>query len=482
MTAPTFVRRRLARALGLMLITAPASGLVGCGGGGGSSSTPVPTQPPSFTSAATASVVENVTGAFYTLTATDPRGRGLTFSIASGADATAFTLSGSQLSFASSPNFDQPADADGNNVYQVQLQVSDGQSTARLDLVVTITNSREGIAVRRIGSGFVDPIAIAAMPGEARLLIAERGGAIYYFDPTTGTRTLFASISVSTEGERGLRALAFPFDYQTANFRFFFVLISDPQTGRVSIRYCVPPSNGNTSCQPIASAGHQAITNYGGYIGYGADRRLYAVTADGAGTGAIAQDDASILGKLIRIDPVEDPYAGAAGGFFRYEIVAKGFRDPRGGTLLNGQLLIADRGETRDEINLFTTAGSNYGWPLREGVTDRLPPVPAGLVNPVIDYARVSGGGVVAGVVYRGAVSSLRDFYVFADESGAIYSIAGSRLTQGTTLGLSATDLRTADFAPDSGSLGAPVVFGEDGQGELYIANRAGEIFKVVAN
>jgi hypothetical protein len=81
-----------------------------------------------FTSLAAASLAENFSGAFYTAAANDPEGGALTYSIAGGADAAAFVMSGNQLSFIASPNYDLPGNADGNNVYLVQLRAV----TARL--------------------------------------------------------------------------------------------------------------------------------------------------------------------------------------------------------------------------------------------------------------------------------------------------------------------------------------------------------------
>ena len=66
------------------------AGLAACGGGGGSTPAPGPgpaNRAPQFTSGSAASVVENTTGAVYTVTASDLDGDGLTYSIAGGADA-----------------------------------------------------------------------------------------------------------------------------------------------------------------------------------------------------------------------------------------------------------------------------------------------------------------------------------------------------------------------------------------------------------
>ena len=67
-----------------------------------------------------------------TVTATDAdAGATLTYSIVGGADAAKFTINGSTglLEFVSAPDFEGPTDASGNNVYDVQVQVSDGTNT-----------------------------------------------------------------------------------------------------------------------------------------------------------------------------------------------------------------------------------------------------------------------------------------------------------------------------------------------------------------
>ncbi|MFT3754844.1 MAG: cadherin repeat domain-containing protein [Pseudoxanthomonas sp.] len=121
------------------------SGNGGTGSGGGG--TPAPAnQPPVFTSATTASVAENSTGAFYTAKATDANNDALTYSISGGADRARFSItSGGALSFVASPDYEAPTDSDGNNVYLVELSVSDGKGgSATLSLSVTVTDVAEG--------------------------------------------------------------------------------------------------------------------------------------------------------------------------------------------------------------------------------------------------------------------------------------------------------------------------------------------------
>ena len=90
-------------------------------------------------------VVENTT-AVTTVTATDPDLDTPTFSITGGADAALFSidLNSGVLTFISAPNFESPADANTDNVYEVNVQTDDGNSgTDTQALSVTVTNILE---------------------------------------------------------------------------------------------------------------------------------------------------------------------------------------------------------------------------------------------------------------------------------------------------------------------------------------------------
>ena len=89
---------------------------------------------------AAASVAENTT-AVTTVTATDQdAGAIVTFSIVGGADAALFTIDPATgaLSFVTAPNFEVPTDADGNNVYDVIVQASDGSLIDTQAIAVTV--------------------------------------------------------------------------------------------------------------------------------------------------------------------------------------------------------------------------------------------------------------------------------------------------------------------------------------------------------
>jgi VCBS repeat-containing protein len=101
---------------------------------------------PSLDAPATARVAETST-AVATVTATDPdAGDSVELAITGGADAAAFQLDPATgaLSFAAAPDFEAPADADGDNVYQVQVTATDAAGlSATQSLAVTVTNLNE---------------------------------------------------------------------------------------------------------------------------------------------------------------------------------------------------------------------------------------------------------------------------------------------------------------------------------------------------
>ncbi len=89
------------------------------------------------------SVAENST-AVTTVTATDADlpAQTLTYSISGGADAGKFTINANTgaLGFITAPNFEAPADAGANNVYDLTVQVSDGILTDTQAISITVTN------------------------------------------------------------------------------------------------------------------------------------------------------------------------------------------------------------------------------------------------------------------------------------------------------------------------------------------------------
>ena len=100
---------------------------------------------PVFTSSALVSVVENQTAAL-TVSSSDVDGDTPVYTIASGADAALFSidLNSGVLTFDTAPDFESPADADTDNVYEVTVEADDGNGgTALQAIVVTVTDGND---------------------------------------------------------------------------------------------------------------------------------------------------------------------------------------------------------------------------------------------------------------------------------------------------------------------------------------------------
>ena len=496
--------------------------LAACGGGGSGTPAPMPTPTPTptpanrapvFTSATSISVAENSAGTIYTATASDADGNALTFSLAGGADQALFRITAAgALSFASPPDFEAPGDADGNNVYLVRIGVSDGITSATLDLSVTVTNAgTDAFRVTRVGSGFTQPLFVAPMPdGSGRVFVLEKGGRIRLLTPGGGS-SLFLDISgdVSTDGERGLLGFATAPDFQASGN--FYVYLTNRQGDIELRRYRA------TAARDVADASagdvllvipHPSFNNHnGGWIGFGPDALLYLAVGDGGSGGDPAnnaQNPNVLLGKLLRIDvsgddfpndalrdyriPAGNPFATSGGA---REIWAIGLRNPFRASFdpATGNLFIGDVGQNAvEEIDLMRPGdgGANFGWSVLEGTRQFKGPAQPSFVPPVAEYPQGSGPlegrSVTGGYVYRGPVESLRGLYVFGDfVTGNIWSLPISELVPGSTVPNSRFTNRRTDFAPNAGAIGNIPSFGLDQAGNLYIVDFDGEIFRIEA-
>jgi glucose/arabinose dehydrogenase len=508
--------RRVAAAFAL------AGALAGCGGGGGGAPPPPPPPPavnraPAFTSAAAASVPENSAGIVYTATATDPDNDALTFSLAGGDDQADLRITaGGQLSFAVPPDFEAPADANGDNVYLVRIGVSDGQTSAVLDLAVTVTNAgNDAFRVVRVGTGFVEPLFVAPAPdGSGRVFVVEKRGRIRILNPATGavapTPFLDLSAIVSTASERGLLGLATAPDFNATGTFYVYLtnLAGDIELRRYRTQTANRDLGDPATGDVLLAIPHPGFANHnGGWIGFGQDAFLHLGVGDGGSGGDPANNAQNLnvlLGKMLRIDVASDAFPAdpardyaippsnpfAAGGG-RPEIWAYGLRNPFRSSFdsATGDLWIGDVGQNaREEIDLMRPGdgGANFGWRIMEGTAVFNGTPNAALVAPVAEYLHGNGArqgdSVTGGYVYRGPVEALRGQYIFGDfVTGNVWSFPVASAVIGTTLSSDRFTLRRADFTPNAGAINNISSFGLDSAGNLYIVDFDGEIFRIEA-
>ena len=507
----------------ILLATVSLFTLVSCGGGGGVDTPPMPPEPvnaaPVFTSAPTAEVAENTSGTAYSAEATDADGDALTFSISSGADAALFAVTDAgELSFAEAPDFEAPADADGDNVYGVTLTVTDSSgASAELPLELTVTDVVQTPALERVGMDFVQPLYLTTLPdGSGRVAVVEKAGTIQLLDPDTGVvdsvPLLDISDSISSDGERGLLGLAFAPDYADSGAVYVNVTnrVGDTEirrynavAGRLDL---LDAATGDV----LLEVGQPLSNHNAGWLGFAPDGTLVIPLGDGGGAGDpqdLAQDPSTLLGKVVRIDVSGDDFPDDTDRDYRIpegnspsatdlpEIFATGLRNPFRASFdtVTGDLLIGDVGQgAREEVNrLSITAdgsGTNFGWPLREGTLEFKGANSPDFTNPVAEYGRsdpepeLNGRSITGGVVYRGPVEALQGSYLFADFSeDNIWAVPLTDLVVGETVQPTRFDVLNTALTPDEGERTLVTGFGTDEAQNLYVVSLVGDVFRLTA-
>jgi glucose/arabinose dehydrogenase len=332
---------------------------------------------------------------------------------------------------------------------------------------------------KRIAAGLSWPTYVTSAPDDAATLyVVEQRGTIrtVRHGRVAGT---FLDIreQVLFDGERGLLGLAFHPDYAHNHLLYVDYTDSNGDTHVVEYRsengVAVPASARELLYVQQPYANHK-----GGQLAFDGAGRLYVGMGDGGTNPANgprgigdpenrAQDPASRLGKLLRIDPLA-PSAS-------WEIVGFGLRNPWRFSFdrLTGNLWIGDVGPARfEEIDFRPAArvgiAANFGWSRFEARAWYNANVAlyagAELVSPAWSYPHrsrvgVPGDcGVIGGYVYRGRrVPAARGRYLFGDLcSGVLWSFR---------VGPSGRASRVVRLR---GRVPALSSFGEDANGELY--------------
>ncbi len=329
--------------------------------------------------------------------------------------------------------------------------------------------------------------------GSGRLFAVEQSGRIFVVSDGRVAARPFLDIRdrVTSGGEQGLLGLAFAPDY-AASGRFYVNYTRGDGSGEsVVSRFVVSddPGAADASSETILLTVEQPARNHnGGCIAFGPDGYLYIGFGDGGEAGDPwdhAESLDTLLGKLLRIDvsgadgysvPSDNPFVDRPGA--RPEIWAYGLRNPWRFSFdrETGDLYIADVGQNLyEEVNLqpaSSAGGEHYGWDSREGAHCFEPEAgcaSVGLVDPIAEYGHDLGCSVTGGAVYRGAAhSELTGVYFFADFcSGEIWALRRE-----------ADGWRSGRVFAEALAISS---FGEDEEGELYVVDLRGELFRVIA-
>ena len=313
-----------------------------------------------------------------------------------------------------------------------------------------------GFEERSVASGLTLPTAITWAP-DGRMFVAEKAGIVHVVNADgTIQQLLDISAHVQGYGDRGLLGIAADSDFATNHWLYLLyvyeptpepsgpartsrltrVTVGDDNTasaetvilGSVSTP-CPAPSN-TVDCIPSDRDVH-AI----GTVRSAPDGTLWVGSGDASDwskvdpTALRTYDEESFSGKIIHVDrngmglpghafcPEDDDLTHVC-----TKLYAKGLRNPFRFTLREGTgPVVGDVGwELREEIDLMSAPGRNYGWPCYEaavrtsGYRD-LPECPAeyaregsaaAAVPPAYDYLHDEStnwqGAVVAGPTYTG--------------------------------------------------------------------------------
>jgi len=348
------------------------------------------------------------------------------------------------------------------------------------------------ITLQSFATGFDSPVEITNA-GDSRLFVVQKGGLIRILNSNGSINTtpfLNLSTLISSDGERGLLGLAFHPNYAANGY--FFVNYTNTSGNTVIARYSVNSGNPDIAniTGTILMTISQPYTNHnGGSIKFGADGYLYIGMGDGGSggdPGNRAQNINENLGKMLRIDvnstispfytsPATNPYVGVAGND---EIWAIGLRNPWKFSFnrLNGDLWIADVGQGAIEeinkiVNPLPNTGINFGWRCYEGNstynTSGCAPSST-MTFPFAQYARSGGAcSVTGGYFYTGSTyPNFQNKYFFTDYCDDKIRMVNSAGVITTTTSFSGNNF---------------VTFGEDVNGELYIAGiSSGTIYKII--
>ncbi len=403
-----------------------------------------------------------------------------------------------------------------------------------------------------VASGFDGPVAASGAPGidPRYLYVVDQSGIWWRVDVTDGSKVAFLDVSArlvplgvfgpGTYDERGFLGAAFHPSYATNGLVYTYT--SEPAT----------PAPDFSTMPPMTSPDHQSVitewhvinpgnaasvvdpssarellrfdkpqfNHNGGALQFSpADGKLYISIGDGGGAddqdgqpfigGPVVghgpngngQNLASVLGKILRIDPLgnnsangnygipaDNPFVGTPGAVG--EVWAYGFRNPFRFTFdsVLHHLWVGDVGQNDVEEVDIVLGGGNYGWHLKEGgfffrpngtdagyVSKIDQGVPPGLIDPVAQYDHDEGISVIGGyVAHSPSLHRLNAHYVFGEFAKTFANDGRLFYLRKRTMVRKNGKLQKSSIAevryPVNTSLGFSLLgIGEGGDGEIYL-------------
>ena len=223
------------------------------------------------------------------------------------------------------------------------------------------TGTRDPEAVGALAERLEVPWGVGFLPDGAAVVTERISGRVLRVTPDGRVSSLGAITAAVPQGEAGLLGTAVSPDFATDRTLFFY-LTTDSDNRVVKARL----EGSQLGATSVVLDGIPAgFIHDGGRIAFGPDGHLYVTTGE-TGDPELAQDPASLAGKILRITADGEPAPGNPDP--GSPVWSLGHRNVQGLAWDDeGRLWASEFGDSAwDELNLVERGG-NYGWPRVEG-------------------------------------------------------------------------------------------------------------------
>jgi glucose/arabinose dehydrogenase len=412
-----------------------------------------------------------------------------------GAPSTTSSTTGSQTASSSSSNGTSVASSTASSAASTSASTSSTGFGANCDPPAADV---EPLQLVPFVSGIDQPISMAPHPtNPSRLFIAGRTGIIHVVDDGVVLPTPFLDISADVsccDDDRGFLNVVLHPDYE--NNGLFYVhytrvdTVADSTTVLAEYKRSDddPDVADPVAVRELLTLDQAVVWHYGGTITFGPDGMLYYARGDGGGEGdpeGDAQDPSVPLGKILRIDtttfPTPPPGNMPGAAPFVWDM---GLRNPWRMSFdrCTGDLYVADVGQGYIEevsVQLPTQQHLNFGWNEYEGTSCFAPPCdPAGMHMPAAEHVHSDGWcAIVGGHAYRGnLLAGHRGRYFYGDLCSRRIVSFKIDAAGAATAPMDHTDDLDAQNVLGDYMFGS---FGEDLEGELYVLDMSGTVFRI---